>query len=76
MVFEDALPDLRRAMQGLRFGSVELVIYEGHVVQIEGLKRPHPAGGFGDLAQPEDLERRPVELPRGVGVCPASGGWE
>jgi hypothetical protein len=50
MTFDDALPDVRRALQGLRFGSVELVIHEGQLVQIERREKirpdtPPPRGG-------------------------------
>ena len=42
MTFDDALPDVRRALQGLRFGSVEPVIHEGHLVQIERREKIRP----------------------------------
>lgn len=57
MTFDDALPDVRRAPQGLRFGSVELVIHEGHVVQIERHEKfrpdPVPPRGVGSGRPPQ-----------------------
>ena len=53
MTFDDALPDAGQALQGLRFGSVELVIHEGHLVQIERREKirpdapPRRGGGAG-----------------------------
>jgi hypothetical protein len=43
----DALrPELHRALRGLRFGSVEIVVHDGRVVQIERRERVRfdPAG--------------------------------
>ena len=42
MTFDDALPEVRRALQGLRYGSVELVMHEGHLVQIERREKIRP----------------------------------
>ena len=41
---------------------------EGH----QGLGRPGQAGRLGDHAEPEDLGRRALELPRGLGLRAAS----
>ena len=35
MVPEDALRQILTALRGLRFGSVEIVIHDGKVVQVE-----------------------------------------
>lgn len=42
MTLDDALPELQRALTGLRFGSVEIVVHEGRVVQIERREKIRP----------------------------------
>ena len=46
LVLEDLGPTVLRALRGLRFGSVEIVVHDGRVVQIERRERVRlePAG--------------------------------
>ena len=45
---------------------------EGH----QGLGRPRKARRVGDHAEPEDLGRRALELPRGLGLGAEAAGWQ
>ena len=47
---------------------------EGQSVEAQGLGRPREARHPGDHAEPEDVGRRALELPRGVGLCEEPAG--
>ena len=47
---------------------------QGQSEEDQGLGRPREAGRGGDHAEPEDLGRRALELPRGVGVGAEAAG--
>ena len=48
--------------------TVVFLVRKGNPKGDQGLERPREAGHPGDHAEPEDLRRRALELPRGVGL--------
>lgn len=74
---EDLSPTVLRALRGLRFGSVEIVVHDGRVVQIERRERVR-LGPAGD--RPTDRRGREHEpnprTDRARGGSEQAQAWE
>jgi hypothetical protein len=72
----DLGPTVLRALRGLRFGSVEIVVHDGRVVQIE--RRERVRFDAADRRSPDDRERTHDSSPRAQrtadGPRPATAG--